>query len=121
MHQLTIEQEVKRLSHERDPETSREAAKAIVVSGRLNKQEKEVYETLKRHDRGTAGYTAKELAYLMGSEHQKNYFKIQRRLSGLLRKRKAGRVRIDGTISFEEKPDRGEMIVRNGCFVWRAV
>jgi len=121
MKQLTLEQEVKRLSHREDPETSRMAAKAVIITKRLNKQEKEVYETLKRHDRGTAGYTAKELAYLMGGEYQKNYFKIQRRLSGLLRKHKAGRVKIDGTISFEENPNREEMIVRNGCFVWRAV
>lgn len=120
MNQLTLEQEANKLSHRHDPDTSRDAAKAVVISGGLNKQEKEVYETLYRHDRGTAGYTAKELAYLMGGKYEKNYFKIQRRLSGLLRKGRAGRIRVDGTLSFEENPPKKEMITRDGCCVWAA-
>ncbi len=107
------------LSHRDDPGTSYAAADRLINSGELNRQEQEVYEVMKRHNR-PAGYTAKELAYIMTGDYTKNYFKVQRRLSGLRHKGKAGRVKIDGTITFAESPDRKDLIERNNCCVWRA-
>jgi len=107
------------LSHSNDPATSYDAVDKLIKNGELNRQEQEVYEVLKRHDR-PAGYTAKELAFIMTGDFTKNYFKVQRRLSGLRHKDKAGRAKPDGTITFAESPDRKDLIIRDGRCVWRA-
>jgi len=112
------------LCHTNDTASSYIAADKLIKSGKLSQQEAEVYETLKRHDRDV-GYTAKELAFLMSdsdnlTEYMKDYYKIQRRLSGLRRKSKAGRVRIDGTLTFSDSPNKNELRERLGCCVWRA-
>ena len=106
------------LSHSNDPTTSYDAIDRIINSGELNRQEQEVYEVLKRHDR-SAGYTAKELAFIMIGDFTKNYFKVQRRLSGLRNKGKAGRVKTDSTITFAESPARKDLIIRDARCVWR--
>lgn len=106
------------LAHTNDAITSYKAADKMIESGKLNEQEAEVYDVLKRHDRD-AGYTAKELAFLMEGVYETCYFKIQRRLSGLRRKGKVGRIRLDGKLDFSETPNRNEIMERNGCCVWK--
>jgi len=97
--QLTLEQEANRLCHRNDPDTSRDAAKEMIVSGRLNRQEQEVYNDIRRYiiDCNHTNFTAKELAV-----DYHNYFVIQRRLSGLYDKDK-----------IEKTGER-----RAGCKVW---
>lgn len=103
------------LARKNDPETSKDAARKLVESGRLTKQEWLVYDVLKRHAR-SAGYTAKELAYLMNDKQYagNKYFMISRRLSGLYRKCKA---------EFVTTIIRGqtEVVKREGCRAWKAI
>jgi len=96
---------VKCLSHTNDPETSKEAAVKMVKSGALSREEKEVLNAIKLHlswrkqfDE-SEDFTAKEVHYYRGL----NYYKIQRRLSGLRNKGK-----------IERTGDK-----RDGCCVWR--
>ncbi len=107
------------LSHSKDPATSYEAVDRIINSGELNRQEQEVYEALKGHDR-PEGYTAKELAKEMTGNYAENYHKVERRFTGLRHKGKAGRVKKDGTLTFAGEIIIEEMEVRNRCCVWRA-
>lgn len=102
------------LCHKSDPDTSHEAAQKMIESGKLNKQEDEVYQAIlteykyrKSNPYFPFTFTAKELPGL-------NYFTVQRRLSGLERNLKIKRI-IKGY-----KPD-GKPIYkkRDSCCVWR--
>lgn len=129
-HQLTLDDFFRRgikaqravdeilLARKNDPETSKDAAHKLVESGRLTKQEWLVYDVLKRHAR-PAGYTAKELAYLIDDkdykgDNTKKYLMVDRRFSGLFNKGKAKivTVLIDGY---------KENVRRNGCYAWEAI
>jgi len=114
--QMTFEQHL--LARKNDPQTSVDAARKLVESSRLTKQEWLVYDVLKRHDR-PAGYTAKELAYLIDDkdykgDNTKKYLMVDRRFSGLFNKSKAEIVTviIDG---YQQN------VRRNGCYAWRAI
>ena len=97
------------LSHRQDPPTSFEAADRMVKSGRLNRQEQEVWEALKKAmvnmssclSTDHCNFTAKQLSGWSGID----YFIVQRRFSGL---RNKGRIERTG-----EK--------RNGCMVWKII
>ena len=90
------------LSHRDDPATSYEAADKMVKSGKLARQEQGVFNDICRWiiDCDHKDFTAREIADWVVSG---DYYKIQRRLSGLRNKGKIERT--------------GEK--RNGCRVWR--
>ena len=99
--------ETKLLCHKNDPETSHEAAKKMVESGKLNKQQKEVSDMIIHYHNRFMGrikdFTAKELAEWTGQSPiypLLTYYVIQRRLHELTGIERTG-----------EK--------RNGCAVWR--
>ena len=93
------------LCHKNDPETSIEAARKMVDSGKLSRQEKMVLRGIQHHLIGghRKDFTAKELAKWMLGHFPTNYYMIQRRLSGLYRK---GKIKRTGQ-------------KRNGCCVWK--
>lgn len=110
--------ETKTLCHRNDPETSRQAAEKMVVSGELNRQEQEVFALIKWKKNNSflvfPTFTAKELSnYRLYTEKAGNfpnvgflnYYTIQRRLSGLHRK---GKIERTGA-------------KRDGCCVWRLI
>ncbi len=93
----------KKLYHKDDPDTSKEAAEDMVKSGRLSKQEEEVWQTIKYHVNNTfyKDFTAKELV----PWRRLDYYLVQRRLSGLHNK---GKIERTGA-------------KRGKCRVWRIV
>jgi len=94
--------EARLVTHKDDQETSFEAAQKMVKSRALGKQEEEVYKaivTILSAPPITDDFTAKEIA----SWCWVDYYKIQRRFSGLYRKGKIERT--------------GER--RDGCCVWK--
>ena len=71
------------LCHTKDPKTSYDAAEKMIDTGELQRQEKEVLEKIRKlYKHPASWFTAKSLSRLSGL----NYFKIQRRISGLERK-----------------------------------
>jgi hypothetical protein len=94
------------LSHRDDPDTSRKAAKKMVKSGTLSRQERRVYETIKRYVRcyEDADFTTKTIAIRMTDyPYHKAYEICRRRFSGLFNKFK---IVLTGE-------------VRDGCRVWK--
>lgn len=89
------------LSHTEDPETSYAAADKMVKSGKLSKQELQIYEAIKTclAEWNFDDFTAKTL------KSYADYYTIQRRLSSLRNKGKIERT--------------GE--TRNHCKVWRLI
>jgi hypothetical protein len=87
------------IAHRSDPATSYEAGEKMIKSGELMKQQREVFEAIKRSqkDFGHNDFTARELSRWSGID----YFVIQRRLHEL-----GGLIERTG-----EK--------REGCCVWR--
>ena len=102
------------LSHTLDPATSYEAADRMVRSGELEKQEQEVYNDISRYiiDGHHKDYTPKELAHWQTGNDKENYYRIERRQSGLCNKGYIERISINnnGNPPWER---------RNGCCVWR--
>ncbi len=100
-HQMTLEyKSAPPLAHKNDPITSYEAADKMIKSGKLSKQEEEIYCAILRiYAPINCEFTAKQLSDTTGI----NYYTIQRRLSGLRQKSKIERT--------------GEK--RDGCCVWR--
>lgn len=102
-----FDMEVKKLCHRDDPETSHEAAKKMIESGELNRQEERVWDAIKSYinfnkqvkDVIITDFTPKEICEII----KIGYHVIQRRLSGLHRKGKIERT--------------GQK--RNGCAVWK--
>ena len=92
------------LARVKDPITSHKAAEKMVVSGALNKQEKEVYDAILRNAIMFPDFTTKDIAIAMLSmPYWKAYDICRRRFSGLKNK---GKIELTG--------DR-----RDGCRVWR--
>lgn len=92
------------LSHTRDPITSFEAADKLVKSGKLNQQERIIWQAItkllcKHSPVSYFNFTARELSVWA----ELNYWMVQRRLSGLHNKGKIERT--------------GEK--RDGCMVWK--
>lgn len=90
------------LSHSFDPQTSYDAADRMLKSGKLNKQEQYVLDSIHSIAGSTMlsfNFTAKDIACWTTI----SYYTIQRRLSGLRNKGKIERT--------------GER--RNGCCVWK--
>ena len=88
----------------KDPETSHKAAEKMVISGALNKQEKEVYDAISRYAIMFPDFTTKDIALAMLSmPYYKAYDICRRRFSGLERNDK---IELTG--------DR-----RDECRVWR--
>jgi len=95
--------ELKTLFHRNDPETSEMAADKLVKNGELNRQERQVWNSIIWFlSDGSKDFTARELADWCPGDH---YFTIQRRLSGLRNHDKIERT--------------GEK--RNGCMVWKII
>jgi hypothetical protein len=89
------------LARDTDPITSHEAADKMAKSGKLTRQEQEVYAAIKEYLRicpYRSNFTAKDLRIVY-----MDYYTAQRRLSGLYYKGKIERT--------------GEK--RDGCCVWR--
>lgn len=108
------------LSHTTDPQTSYDAADKIVKSGKLSKQEQEVYKEIILYEERirylkpypeNKGITAKEIANCSDL----NYWMIQRRLSGLRAKGKIERLAKGGTKWEEGK----KQMIRDGSCAWR--
>ena len=94
----TQERQAIALARAKDPETSKDAARKMVESGELSRQEKWTLEQIQNSMLGN--FTAFELARGI---KDRLYYIIQRRLSGL---RDKGKIELTG--------DR-----RDGCQVWR--
>jgi len=118
------------LARKDDPQTSKDAAKKMVESGELSRQEKMVYDAILRYinvnplSRITKGFTTKDIAKSM-SEFRRyaDYFKwydiCRKRFSGLERKGKIeviviGKKRLGATQLFDKIYKR-----RDGCRCWR--
>ena len=97
--------EAKLIARNTDPDTSKKAAEKMVKGGKLDEQEKKVWEEIKFYiyETHNKDFTAKELSKWEWSNL--SYFIIQRRLSGLRNKGKIAKT--------------GE--VRNGCAVYKMV
>lgn len=93
--------EILPLSHQRDPQTSYDAADKMVKSGALSRQEQKVWEAIAKMSVSLDNFTAKDLFVCSTI----SYYTIQRRLSGLRNKGKIERT--------SEK--------RNGCCVWEII
>ena len=92
------------LARAKDPITSHKAAEKMVVSGALNKQEKEVYDAISRYATMFPDFTTKDIAIIMLSmPYWKAYDICHKRFSSIERK---GKIELTG--------DR-----RDGCRVWR--
>ena len=101
---MRAQAEVSKLCHTNDPQTSFDAAEEMIRSGKLTKQENDVYHRIIQfiaYFRNPNDFTAKEIS--AGSAI--DYYTVQRRLSGLRNKGKIERT--------------GEK--REGCCVWRLV
>lgn len=101
------------LAHSRDPQTSFDAADKMVKSGKLRKQQKEVYEAILAYP--NTEFTAKELSRKQPGSGL-NYWQIQRRLNELANKFLIAR------ILNKEAMKRHKKIIykqRDGCCVWR--
>ena len=117
---MKAQAEVNKLCRSADPTTSHKAAEKMVESGALSRQEELVYQAIKNHlsYEDIEEFTAKELSY-QGVGHLAGYYTIQRRLSGLLNKKKIERIqigqeRIGATQLF--KPIYKK---RDDCCVWK--
>ena len=92
------------LARAKDPETSHKAAEKMVVSGALNKQEKEVYNAILRNAIMFPDFTTKDIAIVMLSmPYWKAYDICRKRFSGI------------------ERNDKIELTgdQRDGCRIWR--
>ncbi len=86
---MKAQAEVNRLCRTDDPQTSKDAAKRMVDSGKLSRQEKAVFDEILRYNEAwskdfTTKDIAKWMAYLMG--YDKAYEICRRRFSGLFNK-----------------------------------
>lgn len=104
-----------KLAHRGDPQTSVDAAKKMIKSGKLNKQQEEVSNIIQHYYNrfGRTDYTAKELAEWTKQSPIYNhidYYIIQRRLHEISH---IERIQIGETPA-------GKAIYkkRNGCCVW---
>jgi len=108
------------LAHKDSPETSKDAAKRMVESGALARQEKWVYERIKKYRNDD--FTTKDIAALaweVGVEYHKAYDLCRKRFSGLERKGK-----IELVYEIVPHPKILNMKLkrpkqRDGCRVWR--
>ena len=102
--QLTLEEEylTKLYARKGDPVTSRRAAKRMIKSGKLTKQQKAVLNIIRQYCQDHKDFTPLDLA---GGERNNLYFAIQRRKNELELK---GFIKKTG----EE---------RDNCEVWRLV
>lgn len=110
--------ETKTLFHAKDPETSRQAAEKMVVSGKLNASIEEIRQAIDEYPDDE--FTAKELAEHSGL----NYIDIQKRLSVISRQGKIERIEIGRKKAYPESAC--SLIVplfkeRNNHCVWRLI
>ena len=108
-------------AHANDVRTSYDAGQRMVESGKMSYQENQVFgwiqDYLEEHPIDK-DFTARELAMW---RYANKYDVIQRRLSGLRRKSKIGRVRLDGGICCGPKPNTQYLEVRDTYCVWRVL
>lgn len=95
------------LAHRNDPITSYRAGERMVRTGKLNKQEREVLRACRDYLSIHDDFTAKDIAGMLSvgntRSYTEQYFKVQRRFSGLRRK---GYIERNGE-------------TRDDCKVWR--
>lgn len=110
------------IAHRDDSQTSYDAGQKMLDSGKLQRQEKEVYKEMLLYEERirflknypkNKGVTAKEISNWSGM----NYWMIQRRLCGLRSKGKIERLAKDGTKWVEGK----KMMTRDGCCAYAIV
>lgn len=112
----TQERQVMALAHTDGPQTSKDAAKKMVESGALSRQEKWVYEAIRGRYRRFGDFTPKDIAKWLSwpksnaMSYDKAYEICRRRFSGLEDKGK-----ID--VVWEQL----KIKQRDGCRVWRLV
>ena len=102
------------LARTNGPQTSKDAAKKIVSTGELSRQEKRVYNAIihyHRNDKFTTKDAAYWLAFERGYSFDKAYLICARRFSGLRNKGKIERISINNT----GKPPWKK---RDDCCVW---
>ena len=117
----------KTLSRTTDPQTSKDAAKKIVESGELSRQEKEVLYIIKIWH-SDSDFTTKDVAVkMLGYPYHKAYDICRKRFSGLENKGKIEpiqrTVNVGGkiykvTITKSGKPAYKR---RDGCRVWKVL
>ena len=96
------------LARKEDPQTSKDAAKKMVESGALSRQEQMVYKTIKYYIEihSHKDFTTKDIAtWIMSMSYHKAYDICRKRFSGLANK---GKIKLTG----------GR---RDGCRVWKIV
>lgn len=94
------------LARTENPQTSKDAAEKMVVSGALNRQEKMVYKTIKYYIEihSHKDFTTKDIAiWIMSMSYHKAYDICRKRFSGLANK---GKIELTG----------GR---RDSCRIWR--
>jgi len=117
---------VNKLCRTENPQTSKDAAKRMVESGELNRQEKEVYDLMIRYDKYQSnGFTTKNIAaYMNYRPYYKAYDICRKRFSGLERKGKIELVQTGVKVINPEQVPSLRIVKpvykrRDGCRVWR--
>ena len=109
---------VKTLARTNNPQTSKDAAEKMVVSGELNRQEEMIYKTIKYYTKihSHKDFTTKDIAtWIMSMSYYKAYDICRKRFSDLEMKNKIELIRID----FDKKTLKHIYKRRDGCRVWR--
>ena len=115
----TQERQAMALARTENPQTSKDAAKKMVESGALSRQEQWVYEAIKEYVKchTREDFTTKDIAlFVCNNSYHKDYDICRRRFSGLHWKGKIepiirkGILTITGRTVYER---------RDGCRVWR--
>lgn len=103
------------LARTENPQTSKDAAKKMVESGALSRQEKWVYEEIIRYSRLSEDFTTKDIAgWTYAVAYHKAYDICRRRFSGLERKNKIHRI----CLGVNSKTGKNIYRQRNGCCVY---
>lgn len=115
--------EINKLCRTNDPQTSKDAAQRMVESGKLSRQEQQVYNTISKYMRyapvlyGLKDFTTKDIASWMTSlTYDKAYDICRRRFSGLQDKGKIEPIVREGILTIT---GRTVYERRDGCRVWR--
>ena len=115
MEQLYLEA-AQKLARRDDPQTSKDAAEKMVKSGALNRQEKWVYERIKKYRNDD--FTTKDIAAIaweVGVEYYRAYDICRKRFSDLHWKGKIEPI----WLGVNEKTGKNIYKRRDGCQCWR--
>ena len=118
----TQERQAMALARTNDPQTSKDAAKRMVESGKLSRQEKMIYEAIRGYVRTHTkeNFTTKDIARWIQwntMPYDKAYDICRKRFSGLEDKHKIKLV----WLGCDEKTGKHIYKRRDNCRVWRLV